>query len=217
MDYNAINNEAAKLYGEDIIENNTEDNKTSPNNKYKKMFVILLVINIIVLLIVLINDLYVPSYEKPIKESIKLINKRNADLNEYYKYMNPFQKFELNSSYYSDYIGNYPPEEYFKMNISSLEKHFGKNYKVTYDIVLIEEVDIEYFDSKSTIVSELPDLELTKAYKLHILISTSGNNNKDTDILETHVLKVNDQWILEFMITPRNVLSSLPLYGLYSD
>lgn len=191
--------------------------KTSSNNKYKKMFIILLVINIVVLLIVLIKVLYVPSYEKPIIESIKLVNERNADLNEYYKYMNPFQKFELNSSYYSDYIGNYPPEEYFKMNISSLEKHFGKNYKVTYDIVLIEEVDIEYFDSYYTIVSELPDLELTKAYKLHILISISGKNNKDTDILETHVLKVNDQWILEFMITPRNVLSILPLYGLYSD
>ena len=212
MDYNAINNEAAKLYGEDIIENNTEDNKTSSNNKYKKMFIILLVINIIVLLIVLIKVLYVPSYEKPIKESIKLVNERNADLNEYYKYMNPFQEFNQNSSYNPYCIETDNPEKYYERNISFLEDFFGNNYNVSYDVVLVEEVDIEYFDSHYSVASEVPDLKLTKAYNLHILVSTSGKENKDTFIFETYVLKVNNQWILERMITPANVGGDIPVY-----
>lgn len=212
MDYSEINKEAAKLYGEELIENNSDKSKT-PTNKYKKMFIILLTINIIIFIVVLVKALYVPGYEKPIKESIKLINKRTTDLNEYYKYMNPFQKFDQNSSYNPDCIETNTSEEYYEMDISILENVFGKNYKVSYDVVLLEEVDIEYFNSYYTIVLELTDLKLTKAYKMHILISTSGKELNDTFIYETHVLKVNDQWVLEYMITPEDIIGGIPVYG----
>ncbi len=172
--------------------------KTKNNNTIIRLCAIAAVIIIVVIILCIIFG--GKSYEKPIDNLCKAIEKTDgsAMADALPDYINDSVEDYMDSEY--DSVEEYYEEMLYDI-LDEYEDEYGKNIKIKYDVIKKKEIKESDLEDKEDEISEYydEDVKVSKGYELKVEMTIKGKDDDDTDTSWISVYKIDGKWVLEGM------------------
>lgn len=133
-------------------------------------------------------------YQKPIKNMIKGMEKKNYDT-----FVKAFP--EETQEYFDELLerGNYTKSAFMKERLADLESEYGKNIKLSYKIT--DKTRIKDKDELERIENKYGLEDTPKAaYEVEVELTIKGSKDKDTEDMDLVVAKIGGKWYIVNMM-----------------
>jgi len=127
----------------------------------------------------------IPDYEKPVANMFRGMQDKDVDA-----YISAFPKFMGLADYFN--------QEYMDYLVETLEKDYGTDIKIKYDVSDKKEISEENIKEMEASIVELysTTVDIKSGYQLDVEAHITGSEGTDTESSKVDVYQIDNQWYI---------------------